>query len=80
MWCAGFEKQNVRFTIGVAEDLTPLNEALWRLLFLGIGLSVLGALTVLLAQRWLLRRGFGQVSAVRRDGRRREAVKSRKPA
>jgi hypothetical protein len=44
-----------------------------RLLWVGIGLSVLGALTLLLVQRWLLRRGFGQVAAVRTDLQRLSA-------
>jgi hypothetical protein len=67
LWSAGFEKQGATFTVGVAEDLTPLMQALWRLLWVGIGFSALGALTLLLIQRWLLRRGFAKVAAVRMD-------------
>jgi len=67
LWRAGYEKQGVAFTVGVAEDLTPLTKGLWRLLWVGVGLSVLGVLTLLLVQRWLLRRGFAKVAAVRAD-------------
>lgn len=70
---AGYEKQGATFTVVVAEDLAPLEDALWRLLWVGIGLSLVGALTLLLVQRWLLRRGFGQVAAVRSDLRRLDA-------
>ena len=73
VWRAGFEKQGVAFTIAVAEDLTPLLGMLWRLLWVGVGLSLVGALTLLFVQRWLLRRGFGQVAAVRTDLQRLDA-------
>lgn len=73
LWRAGYEKQGVTFTVGVAEDLTPLTKVLWRLLWVGVGLSVLGVLALLLVQRWLLRRGFGQVAAVRTDLQRLSA-------
>ena len=73
LWRAGYEKQGVAFSVGVAEDLTPLTKGLWRLLWVGVGLSVLGAMTLLLVQRWLLRRGFGQVAAVRTDLQRLSA-------
>lgn len=72
-WQAGFEKQGATFTVAVAEDLTPLLAALWRLLLVGLGLSLLGAITLLLVQRWFLRRGFEQVAAVRADLRRLDA-------
>jgi len=67
VWSAGFEKQGATFTVGVGEDLAPLMRVLWRLLGVGIGFSVLGVLTLLLVQRWLLRRGFAKVAAVRVD-------------
>jgi signal transduction histidine kinase len=73
LWSAGYEKQGVVFTVGVAEDLTQLTRVLWRLLRVGIGLSVLGVLILLLVQRWLLRRGFGQVAEVRGDLQRLSA-------
>ena len=73
LWRAGFEKQGVSFTVAVAEDLTPLLGALWQLLWVGLGLSLFGTLTLLFVQRWLLRRGFGQVAAVRTDLQRLDA-------
>jgi len=73
LWRAGFEKQETRFTVSVAEDLTPLLGTLRLLLWDGVGLSVLGTLILLLVQRWLLRRGFRQVAAVRSDVRRLDA-------
>lgn len=73
LWQGGYEKQGRTFTVAVAEDLTPLMKVLWRLLYAGLGLSLFGVVTLLLIQRWLLRRGFGQVAAVRKDLRRLEA-------
>lgn len=67
LWRAGYEKQGAAFTVAVAEDLTPLLQALRRLLWVGIGLSVLAVATLLLVQRWLLRRGFAEVAAVRAE-------------
>ena len=70
---AGYEKRGLAFTLVVAEDIAPLWEALWRLLQVGGGLSLGGVLVLLAAQRWLLRRGFAQVAAVRADLRRLDA-------
>jgi signal transduction histidine kinase len=70
---AGYEKRGAALTVVVGEDLTPLVELLWRLLWVGLGLSLLGAITLLLVQRWLLRSGFGQVAAVRADLKRLNA-------
>jgi signal transduction histidine kinase len=67
LWQAGYERRGDRFTIAVAEDLNPLLRALERFLSLGIGLSLLGALILLSVQRWLLRRAFRQIDAVRTD-------------
>jgi signal transduction histidine kinase len=73
VWRAGYEQGGKAFTVAVAEDLTPLLQGLQRLLWAEIGLSMLGVLALLLVQRWLLRRGFRRVGAVRRDIRRLEA-------
>lgn len=70
LWQAGYERQGSGFTIAIAEDLNPLLRALARFLYLGIGLSLLGALVLLAVQRWLLRRAFRQVDAVRADVQR----------
>jgi signal transduction histidine kinase len=70
LWQAGYERQGSTFTIAVAEDLNPLLRALGRFLYLGIGLSLVGALILLSVQRWLLRRAFRQIDAVRTDVQR----------
>jgi signal transduction histidine kinase len=70
LWRAGYERQGSTFTVAIAEDLNPLLRALARFLYLGIGLSLLGALILLSAQRWLLRRAFRQIDAVRTDVQR----------
>jgi signal transduction histidine kinase len=70
LWQAGYERQGSAFTVAIAEDLNPLLRALARFLYLGIGLSVLGALILLAVQRWLLRRAFRQIDAVRTDVQR----------
>ena len=70
LWQAGYERQGSAFTVAIAEDLNPLLRALARFLYLGIGLSLLGALILLSAQRWLLRRAFRQIDAVRSDVQR----------
>ena len=73
VWRAGYERGGKAFTVAVAEDLTPLLQGLVRLVWAEAGLAVLGVLALLLVQRWLLRRGFRRVGAVRRDIRRLEA-------
>ncbi len=67
LWQAGYARHGNTFTVVVAEDLNPLLSALARFLYLGIGLSLLGAIVLLSVQRWLLRRAFGQIDAVRTD-------------
>lgn len=73
LWSAGYEKQGLAFTVAIAEDLTPLLRALRQLLWVGVGLSIFGAMTLLFVQRWLLRRGFRQIDEVRSDIRRLDA-------
>jgi hypothetical protein len=69
-WRAGYEKGGRQFTVAVAEDVDPLLGELRRLLIVGVGASILAALTLLLIQRRLLRRGFRRIDAVREDIRR----------
>jgi signal transduction histidine kinase len=70
VWEAGYEKRGKVFTVAVAEDLDPLLQTLRRVLWIGIALSLLTAIALLLVQRWLLRRAFRQIDAVRADVRR----------
>jgi signal transduction histidine kinase len=67
---AGYEKRDSTFTVAVAEDINPLLRALRRLQWIGFVLSLLAAVVLLVVQRWLLRRGFSQIDAVRADIRR----------
>lgn len=70
LWRAGYEKGGRPFTVAVAEDIGPLLGELRRLLIVGVGASFLAALTLLLIQRRLLRRGFRRIDAVREDIKR----------
>jgi signal transduction histidine kinase len=67
VWEAGYEKGGQPFTMAVAEDLNPILQALRRLLWTGLALSLLAGVLLLLAQRWLLRRGFRRIDTVRAD-------------
>jgi signal transduction histidine kinase len=67
LWQSGYQRPDTTFTVAVAEDLNPLLRALARFLYLGVGLSLLGALVLLSVQRWVLRRAFRQIDAVRSD-------------
>jgi signal transduction histidine kinase len=70
VWEAGYEKRGKTFTVAVAEDLGPLIRQSQRFLWIGLAMSLLTAVLLLLIQRWLLRRGFRQIDAVRTDIRR----------
>jgi signal transduction histidine kinase len=70
VWEAGYEKRGQPFTVAVAEDLNPILQALRRLLWTGLALSLLAGVLLLLVQRWLLRRGFRRIDTVRADVQR----------
>jgi anti-sigma regulatory factor (Ser/Thr protein kinase) len=70
VWQAGYKKRDSTFTVAVAEDINPLLRALRRLQWIDFVLSLLTAVVLLVVQRWLLRRGFSQIDAVRADIRR----------
>ncbi|MFC1681085.1 sensor histidine kinase [Pseudomonadota bacterium] len=64
-WAQGVRKQNDDLTVWVAEDIHPLQVirytySAWALVLIAATLLVL-----LLAQQWLLRRGFRQLDGVR---------------
>ncbi len=64
---AGYEKAGRRFTLLVAEDLTPMARQIGRFQWLALGLLGLALLAVVLIQRLLLRRGFASLDRVRAE-------------
>jgi methyl-accepting chemotaxis protein len=62
---AGYARDDLVFSLAVAEDLAPMEAQIRR--FQQLALAVLGAALVLvvLIQRWVLRRGFRTVDRVR---------------
>jgi len=58
VWAGGFQKQGHRFTLAVAEDLTPLSESLVRFNWYFAGLSLLTLLVLLGVQHYIVRRSF----------------------
>ncbi|HHI92285.1 MAG TPA: GHKL domain-containing protein [Gammaproteobacteria bacterium] len=58
VWAGGFQKQGQRFTLAVAEDLTPLSESLVRFNWYFAGLSLLTLMLLLGVQHYVVRRSF----------------------
>jgi len=58
VWAGGFQKQEQRFTLAVAEDLTPLSESLVRFNWYFAGLSLLTLLVLLGVQHYVVHRSF----------------------
>ncbi len=58
VWAGGFQKQGHRFTLAVAEDLTPLSESLVRFNWYFAGLSLLTLFVLLGVQHYVVRRSF----------------------
>ncbi len=58
VWAGGFQKQGQRFTLAVAEDLTPLLESLVRFNWYFAGLSLLTLIVLLGVQHYVVRRAF----------------------
>jgi len=58
VWAGGFQKQGHRFTLAVAEDLTPLSESLVRFNWYFAGLSLLTLLVLLGVQHYIVHRSF----------------------
>jgi len=66
---AGYAKGDLHFTLTVAEDLSPLGEDIRRFQYVAL-LVLLGAmLGIVLTQRYVLRRGFRTLDAVRDEMR-----------
>lgn len=55
---AGYEKDGLRFTLTVAEDLAPMAAQIRRFQIVGLSLLGLALLVIVLIQRYVLRRGF----------------------
>lgn len=64
---AGYEKAGKRFSLLVAEDLTPLTQQIRNFQIGVLALVGLSLLSIIAAQRYLLRRGFRALDDVRND-------------
>ena len=62
---AGYEKGGLRFTLTVAEDLTPMLAHIHRFQVFALGLLALALLVIVSLQRYVLRRGFRALDRVR---------------
>jgi len=67
VWAGGFQKQGQRFTIAVAEDLTPLSESLVRFNWYFAGLSFVVLLVLLGVQQYIVRRSFRPLQQIQRE-------------
>ncbi|HEX5635472.1 MAG TPA: sensor histidine kinase, partial [Gammaproteobacteria bacterium] len=72
VWSGGYIKQDRHITIAVAEDLSPLQRQLryYSALFAGITLLFLGVL--LIVQRYIVRRSFQSLNAIKNELRQLE--------
>ena len=64
---AGYEKLGLKFTLTVAEDMTPIIEDVRYFQFISLFLLGVAMLGIILMQRYVLRRGFQELDKVRRD-------------
>jgi len=69
VWAGGVQKQGQRFTLAVAEDLTPLSESLVRFNWYFAGLSLLTLLVLLGVQHYAVRRSFRPLERILREVR-----------
>lgn len=67
VWAGGFQKQGQRFTLAVAEDLTPLLESLVRFNWYFAGLSLLTLMVLLGVQHYVVRRSFRPLERILRE-------------
>lgn len=67
VWAGGFQKQGQRFTIAVAEDLTPLSESLVRFNWYFAGLSFVVLLVLLVVQQCIVRRSFRPLEKIQQE-------------
>lgn len=66
-WSEGFGQDGGGFTVAIAEDMTPLYQALGRWHLIGIALSLGVVLLLLAVQQGLLRRVFRRLDGVRAE-------------
>jgi len=64
---AGYEKAGQRFSLLVAEDLTPMSRQIDRLQWMGLALLVCAFVVMVLFQRFILRRGFVTMDRVQQE-------------
>ncbi len=69
VWQQRFEKEGVRFSIAIAEDVAPLLSAIWRFIWIGVIASLAAVALMLLAQQWLIRRAFLRFDRIREQVR-----------
>ncbi len=67
---AGYEKAGRRFTLMVAEDITPMTAQIRRFQIAALGLLGLALVLIVLIQRYVLRRGFQTLDTVRDEMQR----------
>ena len=66
IWTQGVRLHEQTLTLWLAEDFAPLQQQWRRFTLLLYGAMLLATLGLLLIQRWLLRRSFDQINAVKR--------------
>ena len=64
---AGYEKNGLKFTISVAEDIEPLESQIRYYQVISLIVLILAALTIILSQRYILRKGFRELDRVRHE-------------
>jgi signal transduction histidine kinase len=64
---AGYEKNAMKFTLSVAEDIEPLESQIRYYQFISLIALILAALSIILSQRYILRKGFRELDKVRHE-------------
>jgi len=71
-WWGGFAKQGHAFTVGIAEDITPIEARLTIFKWYFAAISLLLLLALLLVQHLIVRRSVQKLEAIRNDMNRLE--------
>jgi len=72
LWLGGFAKQGHQFTIGIAEDITPIEERLTVFQWYFAAISLLLLFALLIVQHLIVRRSVQKLDAIRSDMNRLE--------